>query len=101
MVVDPLLTATADARLESDQFYSGLGCSVAGAGDVNGDGYADVIVGAPRYEDGDEFTILVKVKAADRLSPEEILDLSVTTCADALYPRFIHESGMQRLGVSP
>ncbi len=52
VVIDPLLTATADAQLESNQAFADLGRSVAGAGDVNGDGYADVIVGAPTYDAG-------------------------------------------------
>jgi hypothetical protein len=52
ITIDPLLTA-ADAQLHSSQPHSGFGTSVAGAGDVNGDGYADVIVGAPYYDPGD------------------------------------------------
>ncbi|HKY31747.1 MAG TPA: thrombospondin type 3 repeat-containing protein [Candidatus Polarisedimenticolia bacterium] len=40
---------------ESNVDFALLGTAVAGAGDVNGDGYADVAAGAPGYDDGIEF----------------------------------------------
>ncbi len=43
----------ADALLESDRIGASMGRSVGTAGDVNGDGYSDVIVGASQYDDWD------------------------------------------------
>ncbi|MCH8083297.1 MAG: FG-GAP repeat protein [Myxococcales bacterium] len=41
-------------QLRSNQFLALMGGSVAGLGDINDDGYDDVVVGASRYDAGEE-----------------------------------------------
>ena len=55
---------------ESDQAYAGLGYCVAAAGDVNGDGFSDIIAGAPTYNGGQwrEGQAFVYYGSADKLS---------------------------------
>ncbi|GGM84416.1 hypothetical protein GCM10010967_15330 [Dyadobacter beijingensis] len=56
VTVDPIVNGTyaqyADKFLEIHQSNAWFGYSVSSAGDVNGDGYSDVIIGAPKYDNG-------------------------------------------------
>jgi len=48
----PGLIATPSTTLTGEQSYDYFGFPIASAGDVNGDGYGDVIVGAPYHSNG-------------------------------------------------
>ncbi len=55
------LPVSADWSARGNQEGAWFGYSVATAGDVNGDGYSDVIVGAPKYEIGESLEGPTKV----------------------------------------
>lgn len=63
------LAATHGWLQESNQASGEFGWSLAGAGDVNGDGYSDFIVGAPWYDNGQTDEGRVFVYAGQAVSP--------------------------------
>ncbi|MFI5077812.1 MAG: integrin alpha, partial [Vicinamibacteria bacterium] len=52
LTIDPLLSATEDTIIEGNQTNAQLGVHLSAAGDVNGDGFGDVIIGASLYDNG-------------------------------------------------
>ena len=50
---NPGSPSNAARLLEKDQAGASFGYAVASAGDINDDGYSDVIVGAPKYDNGE------------------------------------------------
>lgn len=52
VIIDPLATS-ANWSIEGGQLNANLGWSVATAGDVNGDGYSDVMIGVAKYDHGE------------------------------------------------
>ncbi|MFY0642989.1 MAG: FG-GAP repeat protein [Bacteroidia bacterium] len=83
LLVDPLLSSY-HVLLDSNQNSAALGASVYGAGDVNGDGYSDVAIGAPYYDNGqtDEGVVFVYHGSASGLSNTADLLLEVNNAND-------------------
>jgi hypothetical protein len=88
------LSTTADWTAESNQIDAYFGCSVSTAGDVNGDGYADVIIGSHLYDNGetDEGMAFVYYGSSSGLST--IADWTVEgNQADALFGKWVSTAG--------
>ncbi len=64
------LSTTIGWMAEGNQAQAWLGCSVGTAGDVNGDGYADVIIGACQYGTSQEGAAFVFHGSATGLDPD-------------------------------
>ncbi|PSL25679.1 FG-GAP-like repeat-containing protein [Dyadobacter jiangsuensis] len=75
VTIDPIVVngnpVNANALLQSDQADAWLGFSVASAGDVNADGFSDVLAGAPHYDNGQdsEGAALLYYGSANGLNP--------------------------------
>jgi len=71
------LSLTPKWSYQSDQEGASLGTALASAGDLNKDGYADIVLGAPQYEDGqiDEGAVMVFYGSAQGLNttPDQVL----------------------------
>jgi len=83
LVVDPILSNTLDTQLEVNQADASFGASIASGGDINNDGYDDLIVGAPLYDNGtvDEGAVFIFHGSAAGLSttPDALLENNIAS----------------------
>ncbi|MCF0053738.1 FG-GAP-like repeat-containing protein [Dyadobacter sp. LJ53] len=81
VTIDPIVVngnpSNANAIVESNQIGAQAGYAVSSAGDVNGDGYSDVLVGAPLFDSGEtnEGVVFVYHGSASGLSANAAVTL--------------------------
>ncbi|MDP2316431.1 MAG: integrin alpha [Pseudomonadota bacterium] len=75
------VASAADAELEGEVTTDDYGDLVGGAGDINGDGFADVYVGAPHEDttDGNEGRVYVYLGAAGGVDASTVVLITGTT----------------------
>ena len=76
LVVDPLFTR-ASWTLEGSRAEERFGSSVASAGDVNGDGFLDVIVGSPTWSNGEFEEGRTRIYLGSATGPSQVAALFI------------------------
>ncbi|MCB9210729.1 MAG: FG-GAP repeat protein [Ignavibacteriales bacterium] len=87
ITIDPL-SSTADLLLVGTQAESSFGYRVSTAGDINGDGYSEVLVGAPYFDNGqvDEGKVFMYLGSA--FGPSAVADWTTESNQDSAYLGF-------------
>jgi hypothetical protein len=88
------LKPTAFASIEGNQDSANFGASASTAGDVNGDGYCDVIIGAPLYNNGENNEGRAYIYFGSALTPYLTFSTSVeSNQADAHFGASVSTAG--------
>ncbi|WP_169720014.1 FG-GAP-like repeat-containing protein [Dyadobacter alkalitolerans] len=99
ITIDPIVSygnpGNANVQLAGKQQGAQVGESVASAGDVNGDGYSDVIVGAPLFDSGknDQGAFFIYFGSSTGLNPNGILCTGDNKVGDAYFARSLSGAG--------
>jgi hypothetical protein len=93
LTIDPLLS-TASWTVTDTQIGSSFGAAVSTAGDVNGDGYSDVVVGAAEHENGqsEEGRVFLYLGSALGLSTSHAQSLEINV-NDAFFGQAVAAAG--------
>lgn len=88
------ISTTPTMRIESNVAGSYFGMSASGAGDINNDGYDDVVVGAPYFSNGElnEGAVYVYIGSATGLDTTHVMHIE-SNRANALIATFIRSAG--------
>ncbi|MCE7066293.1 FG-GAP-like repeat-containing protein [Dyadobacter sp. CY326] len=98
VTIDPIVVngnpGNANATVEGNQAGAWMGGAVSSAGDVNGDGYSDILVSASKYDNGqiDEGAVFVYHGTASGIDPAAVVMLEGDQ-KEARFGSFVSSAG--------